>query len=253
MTAPGCGDPAGCPVPAPDGFDLRRLSSVVLPERTPLRRGHKRRYAGDQLFPASSELPGPAGMTRFAPVPGVAHAYVARREVAALLESVLHDAVPGVPRIRWPQLAHWSLSHVTLRRDTRLIDLRDRALGTLGLERDQLLATDPAHYPCTRAWADRLHGRHIGGRPTSGVIWHSRQAELHADQGVRPILADVLVGEQAEVAVLWSAGGRSPLVLEAGPWDLDDGRGHELIRDVANLLGAPPLLTGPGSHGGRAT
>jgi hypothetical protein len=187
-------------------------------------------------------------MTRFAPVPGVAHAYVARREVAALLESALHDVVPGIPRIRWSQLTHWSLSHVTLRRGTRLIDLRDPALTSLGLERRQLVAADPGHYPCTRVWADRLHGRHIGGKPTYGLMWHSRQAEIHTDQGVRPILADVLTGEQAEVAILWPGGSRTLLELSAGPWGLDHGRGLELVRDVANLLGAPPPLTGPGSH-----
>lgn len=248
MTAPGCGDPAGCPVVAPDEVDLRRLTSMVLPAGTPLRRGHKNKYPPHQPVPASRDLPGPTGMTRFGPVPGVAHAYVARREVAALLESALHDIVPDNPRIRWPQLAHWSLSHVTLKRDTRLIDLRDPALVALGLERDQLVATAPAHYPCTRVWADRLHGRHIGGRPTSGLIWHSRQAEIHAHQGIRPLLADVLVGEQAEVAVLWPAGTRPLLSPQAGPWELDRGHGLELMRDVANLLAAPPPLTGPGSH-----
>lgn len=248
MTAPGCGDPAGCPVPTPDQVDLRRLTSTVLSAGTPLRRGHKTKYTADQLVPGSEDLPAPTAMTRFGPVPGVAHAYVARREVAALLESVLHDVVPGTPRIRWPQLVRWSLSHVTLKRDTRLIDLRDPALVALGLERGQLVATDPAHYPCTRLWSDRLHDRHIGGRATSGLIWHSRQAEIHADQGVRPILADVLVGEQAEVAVLWSARTRPLLSVQAGPWRVDRGRGLELVRDVANLLGAPPPLTGPGSY-----
>lgn len=248
MTAPGCADSDGCPVPDPDEVDLRHLTSMVLPAGTPLRRAHKRRYPAHQPVPASEALPEPVRMTRFAPVPGVAHAYVARRQIAALLEAVLHDVVPGAPRIRWPQLEHWSLSHVALRRDLRLIDLRDPALAALDLERDQLVSTDPGHYPCTRAWADRLHGRHVGGKPTYGLIWHSRQAEIHADQGVRPILADVLVGEQAEVAVLWPADVRPLLDLHAGPWPLDEGRGLELVRDVANLLGAPPLLTGPGSH-----
>lgn len=248
MTAPGCADPDGCPVPAPDDLDLRRLTSMVLPAGTPLRRGHKSRYPAHEPAPAAHDLPEPTGMTRFAPVPGAPHAYVARREIAALLETALHDVVPDTPRIRWPQLVHWSLSHVTLRADTRLIDLRDPALGDLGLERRQLVATDPGHYPCTRAWTDLLHGRHVGGRPTHGLIWHSRQAEIHADQGIRPLLADVLVGEQAEVAILWPTAGRVSLDRNAGPWELGHGRGLELVRDLANLLGAPPPLTGPGSH-----
>lgn len=248
MTAPGCADPAGCPVPDPDDIDLRRLTSMVLPAGTPLRRGHKSSYAADQPVPATHVVPVPTAMTRFAPVPGASHAYVARREIAALLESALHDLVPANPRIRWPQLAAWSLSHVSLRTATRLIDLRDHALAPLGLDRLQIVATDPGHYPCTRAWADRLHGRHIGGKLTHGLIWHSRQAEIHASQGIRPLIADVLVGEQAEVAILWPAKGRPLLRHDAGPWELSNGHGLELVHDIANLLGAPPRLTGPNSH-----
>lgn len=248
MTADGCADPGGCPVPDPDDVDLRHLTSTVLPAGTPLRRGHKSRYPSTEPIPATDSIPAPTSMTRFAPVPGAPHAYVARREIAALLESALHDLVPGTPRIRWPQLAHSSMAHVTLRHDLRLIDLRDPALEALGLDRAQLVATDPGHYPCTRAWAERLHARHVGGRATHGLLWHSRQGEIHADQGVRPLLADVLTGEQAEVAVMWPDARSTLLDLTAGPWPLGSGRGLELVRDVANLLGAPPPLTGPGSH-----
>jgi hypothetical protein len=248
VTAPGCADVGRCPVPDPADVDLRHLASTVLPAGTPLRRGHKSRYPADEPVPATTSLPPPTGMTRFPPAHGAVHAYVARREVAALLESALHDVVPGAPRIRWPQLSHWSLAHVTLRSDVRLIDLRDPALEMLGIDRAQLVATDPGHYPCTRAWAERLHGRHIGGRSTHGLLWHSRQAEMHADQGIRPLLADLLTGEQAEVAVLWPSGDGELLELTAGPWPLDDRYGAELVRDVATLLGAPPPLTGPGSH-----
>jgi hypothetical protein len=223
------------------------VTSVVWQTGMPLRRGHKYHYAAQDPVPALAALPAPEKMTRFAPVLGAPHAYVARRETAALLESVLHDAVPATPRIRWHQLSAWSLSHVRLSRQVRLIDLRDPALGALGIEREQLVATDPAHYPCTRQWAERIQGRRVGGQETEGLVWHSRQAELHASQGVRPLLADVLVGEQAEVAVLWPA---DVDVLEhaAGPWTLSAGRGFEIMRDVANLIGAPPPLTGPGTH-----
>jgi hypothetical protein len=226
--------------------DLRRLSSVTVSARTPLRRGHKSRYPANAPVPARRELPTPTLMSRFAPVRGQAHLYVARREIAALLESAFHSLVPDRPRIHWPQLDHWSLSHVTLRRDVRLIDLRDPGLTTLGLERRQLVATDPAHHPCTRRWAERLAGRHIGGKPTVGLLWHSRQAEIHAEQGVRPLLADVLVGEQAEVAVLWPSTRQRLLVAEGAPMPLSTGRGRALVEDLANLLGAPPPLNGPG-------
>lgn len=246
MSAEGCGDPDVCPVPDPADVDLRRLSSVTLPARTPLRRGHKSRYHAQDPVPARTELPSPTLMSRFAPVRGQAHVYVARREIAALLESALHSLVPDSPRIHWPQLDHWSLSHVALGREVRLIDLRDPALAALGLERNQLVATDPAHYPCTRRWAERLAGRHIGGKPTVGMLWHSRQAEIHAEQGVRPLLADMLVGEQAEVAVLWPTTRQRLLVAEGAPVPLSTGRGLALVQDLATILGAPPPLNGPG-------
>ncbi|TVP74120.1 MAG: RES domain-containing protein [Nitriliruptor sp.] len=248
MSADGCGDPDGCRVPDPDDVDLRRLPSVILSARTPLRRGHKSRYRAQEAVPARPDLPPVTQMSRFAPVRGQAHVYVARREIAALLESAFHSLVPDSPRIHWPQLVHWSLSHVTLRRDVRLIDLRDPVLTTLGLDRNQLVATDPAHYPCTRRWAERLAGRHIGGKPTVGLLWHSRQAEIHAEQGVRPLLADVLVGEQAEVAVLWPTTRQHLLTAEGTPTPLSTGRGLALVQDLANLLGAPPPLNGPANH-----
>jgi len=248
VTAPGCADPHACPVPSPEEFDLRRCTSVVLPAGTPLRHGHKSRFPCDEPVPASADLPDPTQMTRFAPVVGRSHAYVARREIAALLESALHDIAPSVPRIRWRQLRAWSLSHVTLRQDVRLVDLRDPALADLGLARRQLVSGDPGHYPCTRLWAHALCGRHIGGRPTFGLLWHSRQAEIHAEQGIRPLLADVLVGEQSEVAVLWPTRGEGLFEASGATWELHDGYGLELVRDLANLLGAPPPLTGPGSH-----
>lgn len=246
MSAPGCADRARCPVPDPDTINLGRMTSVVLLAGTPLRRGHKVQFPADQAVPSVDVLPELSAFSRFAPVIGASHVYVARREIAALLESALHDVVAPNPRIRWPQVGRWALSHVTLRTDIRLIDLRDTALARLGLSRENLVTADPGHYPCTRAWAEHLHQRHVGGRPTHGIIWHSRQAELHASEGVRPLLADILTGEQSEVAVLWSDPDADPhLAASAGPWPLAEERGHELLRDVANLLGAPPPLRGP--------
>lgn len=248
MSADGCADPDGCPVPDPHAIDLRRVPSVILAAGTPLRRGHKSRYRAQDPVPASPELPPPTQMSRFAHVRGRTHLYVARREIAALLESAFHSLVPDSPRIHWPQLVHWSLSHVTLRRDVRLIDLRDPVLTTLGLDRNQLVATDPAHHPCTRRWAQRLAGRHIGGKPTVGLLWNSRQAEIHAEQGVRPLLADVLVGEHTEVAVLWPTTRQRLLTAEGTRMPLSTGRGLALVQDLANLLGAPPPLNGPANH-----
>ena len=104
MSAVGCGDPDGCPVPDPADVDLRRLASVTLAAGTPLRRGHKSRCQPNEPAPARPDLPPRTQMSRFAPLRNQPHLSVARREIAALLESTLHSLVPDRPRIHWPQL-----------------------------------------------------------------------------------------------------------------------------------------------------
>lgn len=90
-------------------------------------------------------------------------------------------------------LALWAEAEVSLTTQVRLIDLRDPALARLGLDRDALVATSGAHYPCTRRFAEQLHGRVIGGHVTHGVVWHSRQADLHTRAMTgRPAVRDLL-------------------------------------------------------------
>lgn len=85
-------------------------------------------------------------------------------------------------------------------------------------------------------------------QPYGHPLPNSRQADIHATQGVRPLLADVLVGEQAEVAVLWPAPGQDLLTGEGTTMPLASGRGLALVQDLATLLGAPPPLHGPGKR-----
>lgn len=81
-----------CPVPATRPAGLR---AVVLPAGTHLRRGHQRSH------PDPTELVPGRGDIRFAPLVDdvgdpVSHVYLAHTTFAALLESVLHDAAPGL-------------------------------------------------------------------------------------------------------------------------------------------------------------
>ena len=244
MTAPDCLLPGSCPVPDPDDVDLRRLRSQVWPAGTQLRRGHRRAHRAEAAVPAVAQLPDLSRRSRFAPVLGAGHSYVARREAAALLESLLHDVTPTSRQVPWHLAAGWVLSHVELVRDVRLIDLRDDALPALGLARDQLVASSAAHHPCTGVWAHRLHARHVGGHATDGLVWNSRQAEVHATAAGNPVLEDLLTGEQTEVAVLWGTPDRQwPLrAVPGASWELGHGRGGRLLLGVANLLGAHPAL-----------
>ena len=221
-------------MPAPQGPLLRRLRTHVIVAGTRLRRGHQVSHPD-----AAALVPG-LGSTRFAPVPDTGHVYVAATTFAALLESAFHDAAPPAPRITAALLARWAEAEVQLTTDLRLIDLRDAELDRLGVDRSALVATAAAHYPCTRVWARALHGRHVGGRETHGLVWHSRQAELHSRAMVRrPALQELVDTHPAEVAVLWSPPARAnPLrTTGAGLGRLDRGEGERYVTDIVALLG----------------
>jgi hypothetical protein len=236
VTAAPCGD-ASCPVPQRPPAHLR---SVVWPAGTLLHRGHKNGYPAHALAPGT-------GATRFAPQGSAAHVYVATTEIGALLESALHDATPPYPRIHAPTLAEWSAAPVELRHDIRLLDLRDPELARLAIGRAQLVATPPAHYGCTRRWASPLVGRSVGGQPTHGLVWHSRQAELHARAAAhRPALARLLSEHPTEVAVVYSPPAPDPLLRAAaglGLGRLDRGQGWAFVEDLLGLLG---IVSDPG-------
>lgn len=235
MTDPPCARP-DCPVADPTPGRLRTVRSVVWPAGTPLRRGHA------LANPDPSELVPGVGDTRFAPLPGTGHVYVAATSVAALLESVLHDVGPPVPRIAAARLTRFTESAVVLTADVRLVDLRDGELQRLGVGRGELVATTPAHYPCTRRWAMALHGRAVGGHPTVGMVWNSRQVELQtAALTDRPAVRELMASAPSDVAVLWSPPG-PPHPLGARPGGLgplDHGDGQDFILDLAAALGVP--------------
>lgn len=236
MTDAPCGS-ASCPVPEKPSS---RLRSVVWPAGMRLHRGHRNAYPADDLVPGT-------GATRFAPQGAASHAYVATTEIGALLESALHDAAPPHPRIHVPTLTTWSASLVELRHDIRLFDLRDPELDRLGVGRDQLVATPPAHYVCTRRWASHLVGRSVGGQQAHGIVWHSRQAELHARAlAHRPAFARLLSEHPTDVAVVWSPPSPNQLlsaVTGEGLGRLDRGDGWAFVEDLLGLLG---IVSDPG-------
>lgn len=224
-----------CPVPVTRPAGLR---TVVLPAGTHLRRGHQRSH------PDPTELVPGRGDTRFAPLVddvggAVSHIYLAQTPLAALLESVLHDAAPPSPRVRRATLERWAEAGVVLTRDVRLIDLRDAELERHGISRGQLVSTDAIHYRCTRAWAGPLRGRSVGGHQTHGLIWQSRQRELHAAAlDDRPALRDLVSLHPAEVAVLWSPPAPGTLLDRGrGLGPLHTGAGLRYFLDLTSELG----------------
>ena len=102
------------------------------------------------------------------------------------------------------------------------------------------MTTSAAHYPCTRVWARALRGRRVGGHDTHGLVWHSRQAELHARaMQHRPALQELIDEHPAEVAVLWLPPAvASPLrATGEGMGPLDRGEGERYVTDLVALLG----------------
>ena len=86
--------------------------------------------------------------------------YAAETPEAAIAETVFHD-VPLRPRTR-RQLSAWKLERRWLTRlrslrDLQLVELHHPGLGRLGLNPDEITATDPSRYPRTRQWAQALH------------------------------------------------------------------------------------------------
>jgi hypothetical protein len=231
-----CGS-ASCPVPERPPAHLR---STVWQAGRRLHRGHKNAYPADELVPGG-------GATRFAPQDQSSHVYLATTEIGALLESALHDASPPFPRVQLPTLQQWSASVVELQHDVRLFDLRDPELDRLRIGREQLVSTLPVHYACTRAWASRLVGRSAGGQQTHGLVWHSRQSELHARaMKHRPAFARLLSEHPTEVAVVWSPPAPARLLQPVpgeGIGRLRDGDGWRFVEDLLGLLG---IVSDPG-------
>ena len=239
MTAPGCLDPDTCPVPDPEGVDLRRLRLAHIPAGSTLHTCYLRSH-----WPALFNESG-IGNARFSPlvVDGtvIPTMYAAAAQTVALLETSFHDVHQmGTRIISEPlQLARHGIVALTTPVPLPLIDLRDEALHRLGLTRADLVATTPQHYACTRAWAVSLHGRRVGSALPVGLLWRSRVAEL---AGADSVLLGDLLALAGDVCVLF--GDRvstNPADWQPGDPHYDDlsrGDGRLLAEQIAEQLGA---------------
>lgn len=139
------------------------------------------------------------------------------------------------------KLNGYAVSGVRLTSVLRLADLRDPELERLGVERSALVDTTPQHDPCTRAWAARLQSRRVGPHPLQGILWHSRQADLHQRAQEGGLLADLLVHAPAEVGVLWHPPGpANPFAtIEPAAPLLVDGAPSRLLTELSAAIGVP--------------
>ena len=231
MTADDCPSPASCPVPIPStALDPGRLRLEVIQTGRVICRSYQLVHGYDTFNPG-------VGDTRFAPLSAdertpIPTMYAGEDDAVALLESVFHDIHHQVPdRVVYYSIARrWGLAYVRVPRPLSLIDLRNDALTDLGLERGQIVTTQAEHYPCTRQWARWLYGQSPGGVAPDGILWHSRQAELHVGAAAREVL--VLFGDRAP-----SQPGAYPLV-GPGVRNLTEGLGRGLLERLAEDMGA---------------
>ncbi len=224
VTASGCPNPSECPVPTPPaGRNANAFKTTLLRKGSAVCRGYQLKFGFDAFNPG-------LGDTRFAPVQNstVPAKYAATDDIGVLLETVLHDVHHDVEdRVVYESIMRkWGLAYIRLPIDLRLIDLRDQALEALGFDREQIVATTAEHYECTREWSTWLHAH----KRSHGLVWHSRQAELHAH------------GAQREVFLLF--GDRVPTTAGAyaltgpGVRNLIEGPGRIVLERLAEELDA---------------
>jgi len=131
----------------------------------------------------------------------------------ALMETVFHD-VPFAPGLKnWSKATHVAdkaYSMVTLNRNLALINLSAIPLRKLGIARKELIESDAAHYPETRAWALALHDQYL---KAEGLTWTSRQAD--------PARALVLFEDHLAGSAFTVTAGATPLLQPDGSAILD--------------------------------
>lgn len=228
MTSAPCGDP-DCPVAPPSTDHISVVSGIVL-------RSGSRWWRSTRFSP--TDLVSEVGNTRFAPLPDVHHGYFGSTRTVALLESTLHSAAGPSPTIYIAHLDGWAIHEVELTVDIELADFRNDQLTRMGLARPQLITTTIQHYPCTRQWASAIHGS--SGTDLGGVVWHSRQAELHAEANPGGLLGNVLRHTTAEVAVVWSPPGVRDIFRVTGERVelVENGSPARIVDELAHLIGA---------------
>jgi hypothetical protein len=217
---------ADCPIVDPRSIDRRALRVLELPAGSVRHRVAPIRY-GTAVF-----TPPGVGNGRFSPLLDRSHTYVAEQRSAAILESALHEASGPNPRIYRATLAKYQLHRLRFVEPLRLLDLRDPALGAMGIDRSQLTGATPVHYECTRAVAERL----AGAKGSDGLVWTSRQGSLHAERNADGLAAEVLRHDSLDVAVVYSPDhGGAVEVLDSEPLAAG-GQPTRFVIDLANLL-----------------
>jgi RES domain len=160
-------------VPAPPADLASLVNWMTWPKGEVIHRIHPDGYRSNQFNP------GPHGNARFSPIKAsdgsnVPTLYGGTTFDCAAMETVFHDIpfAAGLKTFDKQKLVGHVYSHVTPKRDLKLVDLSVTALKRLGIQRSQLIDTEKDVYPNTRSWAEALH---TACPQAEGLCWVSRQ------------------------------------------------------------------------------
>ncbi|QDP95666.1 RES domain-containing protein [Microlunatus elymi] len=223
-----CPSPRRCPVV--NAEDLPHdLPVVQLPEGSSLHRVYDGAWGYDEPNPGF-------GDARFSPFDAlddgrrVPALYAAETPTGALLETIFHDVHQTASRLIYESdLREQLLAYLRTPSPLSLVDLRDPILTDAGIARGQFVSSPAEHYPCTRRIAQHLHRAFVDPGRAHGLMWHSRQAELGADEHV---IAVVVYADSYQVG---RGGWRR---IGPGSRNLLEGEGRLQVDAIANQLGA---------------
>ena len=224
-----CPDPAECAVAVDALTELARSGDLATATFSEQRAWYRVYDARDGF---GSPNPG-FGNTRFAPFDNlytgqrVPTMYLAATLEAALLETSFHDVHILQPRVVSELALHGSLhAQLVPPGPLTVTDLRDDQLRALGLSREHVATSSYEHYACTRRVAQAIHAS--ADAPT-GIVWHSRQAELSGKSGheVMVLFADRVPHQRDD----WTLG-----MSRNANGSLLEGTGRELLDDIAESL-----------------
>ena len=224
-----CPDPAKCPVAVDELCDA--VASGALP-LTVLKTDSEWFRVFNTVDGYATPNPG-KGNSRFSPfdcamtrarVPSM---YLANTLEAALLETSFHDVPITPPReVNVSTLFGMAHAQVKLPTDLSVVDLRDRTLKAMGIDRSGLASSPREHYPCTRRVAKRIHA---SVQNIAGILWHSRQTEInsHPAAEVLMLFADRVPTDRGDLQLVPNYSSMGALL---------DGSGWLLVDQLADSL-----------------
>lgn len=158
--------------------------------------------------------------------------YAGQDLACALAETVFHDLEddPTVAQeIFRADLLTLRAGTIELLRDVRLADLRDAALATYGVTRQEVVGTGPDEYETTRLWGQAIWD----GTDVEGLAWNSRRS---------PQYLSILLFMGSPGRARRGVDRRADLRAAAAPLPLHEGRGLGEVMTAATTRNVTVII-----------